>query len=63
MKWYFIVSKIPLISTVRYSSVRVVHVGSFLEFHTLCLPEISVENYLSATSCGFNCTKNELFVS
>jgi hypothetical protein len=31
-----------------FSSVRVVQVGSFLEFHTMCLPETSVVNYLSA---------------
>ena len=61
IKWYFIASKIPVISTVRYSSVRVDQLGSFLEFHTMCLPETSVENYLSAISCGFNCTKEWSF--
>jgi len=57
IKWYFIVSKIPVISTFLFSSVRVIQVGSFLEIHTLCLPETSVENYLSAISYGFNCTQ------
>jgi len=57
IKWYFFVSKIPVISTVMFFSVRVVQVGSFLEFHTMC-PEISVENYLFCSSCGFNCTQD-----
>ena len=61
IKWYFIVSKIPVMSTVRYSSVRVVQVDSLLEFHTMCLPETSVESYLSATSCRFNCTQEWAF--
>lgn len=57
IKWYFVVNRIPVISTLMFSSVRVVQIGSFLEFHTMCLPEISVENYLSCSSCGFNCTQ------